>query len=173
MIKIPEKDVRGYRSEEDYKQLGEDGIVPPETFVKDGDVLAGKISPMRFLSSTELMGGIANMRESSVLMGFDRGIVDRVFLTETLNGTKLVKIIVRDLRVPEVGDKFASRHGQKSIIGMIQSEEDLPFTASGYTPDLIFNPHGIPSRQTIGQLLEILSGKATAFDGKKMDATAF
>lgn len=171
-IKIPDKDVRGYKSEEDYKNLNEDGIVAPETNMKDGGVLIGKVSPTRFLSSTELMGGIANSRESSVLSGID-GIVDRVFLTETLNGTRLVKAIVRDLRVPEVGDKFASRHGQKSIIGLIQPEADLPFTASGYTPDLIFNPHGIPSRQTIGQLLEILGGKATAFDGKKMDATAF
>ena len=113
------------------------------------------------------------MRESSVSMGFDRGVTDRIFLTETLNGTKIIKTVVRDLRIPEVGDKFASRHGQKSVIGMIAPEEDIPFSASGYTPDLIFNPHGIPSRQTIGQLLEILGGKATAFDGKKIDATAF
>ncbi|HLE07828.1 MAG TPA: DNA-directed RNA polymerase subunit B [archaeon] len=172
-ICVPDKDVRGYRSEEDYNRLNEDGIIAPETPVLDGDVLVGKISPMRFLSSTELMGGIANMRESSVTMGFERGVVDRVFVTETLNGTKLIKAVVRDLRVPEVGDKFASRHGQKSVIGMIAKEEDLPFSASGYTPDLIFNPHGIPSRQTIGQLLEILAGKSTAFDGKKIDATAF
>jgi len=173
-IGIPEKDVRGYKSEADYARLNEDGILAPETQVTGGDVLLGKTSPMRFLSATELMGGIANMRDTSLCMrSSERGVVDRVFGTETINGTKLIKMAVRDLRIPELGDKFASRHGQKSVVGLITSEEDMPFTASGHIPDVVFNPHSVPSRQTIGQMLEILAGKTTALNGRKMDATAF
>ncbi len=173
-IAIPEKDVRGYKSEAEYSRLNEDGILSPETPVSGGDIVIGKISPMRFLSSTELMGGIANMRDTSVqLRPTERGVVDRVFVTETIHGNKLIKVAVRDLRIPETGDKFASRHGQKSVIGMIADEADLPFTAAGYVPDLMINPHAIPSRQTVGQLLEMLAGKTTALNGSKMDATAF
>jgi DNA-directed RNA polymerase subunit B len=173
-IGLPEKDVRGYKSEADYARLNEDGMLAPETQVTGGDVLVGKTSPMRFLSATELMGGIANTRDTSICMRpSERGVVDRVFATETINGTHLIKMAVRDLRIPELGDKFASRHGQKSVIGLITSEEDMPFTASGHIPDVVFNPHSIPSRQTVGQMLEILAGKTTALNGRKMDATAF
>lgn len=173
-IGLPDKDVRGYKSEADYARLNEDGMLAPEAQVTGGDVLVGKTSPMRFLSATELMGGIANMRDTSICMRpSERGVVDRVFAMETINGTHLIKMAVRDLRIPELGDKFASRHGQKSVIGLIVNEEDMPFSASGHIPDVVFNPHSIPSRQTVGQMLEILAGKTTALNGKKMDATAF
>ncbi|MFH0830339.1 MAG: DNA-directed RNA polymerase subunit B'' [Candidatus Aenigmatarchaeota archaeon] len=173
-VAIPEKDVRGYKAEADYARLNEDGILPPESPVVGGDVVIGKISPMRFLSATELMGGIANMRDTSVqLRPSERGIVDRVFMTETVHGNKLIKVAVRDLRIPEPGDKFASRHGQKSVVGMIADEEDLPFSAAGYIPDIMINPHAVPSRQTLGQLLEMLAGKTAALNGSKMDATPF
>ncbi len=173
-IGIPDKDVRGYRSEEDYTRLAEDGVLPIETPVRSEDVLVGRVSPLRFLSATELMGGIGNMRESSVALRYGEvGVVDRVFITETIGGNKIIKVAIRDLRIPELGDKFASRHGQKSVIGLLASEEDLPFTESGMTPDIIINPHSIPSRQTVGQLLEILSGKAGALSGKKINASAF
>ncbi|MBL7160093.1 MAG: DNA-directed RNA polymerase subunit B [Candidatus Aenigmarchaeota archaeon] len=174
VIGMPEKDVRGYKSEEDYSKLNEEGVPPLETHVSGGDVLIGKISPMRFLSTSELMGGIANMRETSVcLRTNERGVVDRVFATESMNGNKTIKVAVRDLRIPEVGDKFASRHGQKSVIGLIANEENLPFSSSGYIPDIVMNPHSIPSRQTVGQLLEMISGKAASLNGKKVDSTAF
>jgi DNA-directed RNA polymerase subunit B len=173
-IGIPDKDVRGYRTEEDYAKLAEDGVLPPETLVGSDSVLVGRISPLRFLSANELMSGIANMRESSICLRHGEiGVVDRVFLTETSNGNKLVKVVVRDLRIPELGDKFSSRHGQKSVIGLISPQENLPFTSSGLIPDVILNPHSIPSRQTVGQLLEILAGKTAALSGKKIDASAF
>lgn len=173
-VGIPEKDVRGYRTEEDYARLAKDGILPPETHVGSEDVLVGRISPLRFLSADELMSGIANMRESSLSLRYrERGVVDRVFLTENPNGNKLIKVAVRDLRIPELGDKFASRHGQKSVIGLIVPQEDLPFTSSGLIPDVILNPHSIPSRQTIGQLLEMISAKTAALNGKKIDASGF
>ncbi len=174
IIKIPDKDVRGYRSEEDYVNLGEDGIISLETPVRSDDVLVGRVSPLRFLSANELMSGIANMRESSISVRHgEMGVVDRVFLSETTNGNRLVKVALRDLRIPELGDKFATRHGQKSVIGLITPEEDLPFTSSGSIPDIIFNPHSIPSRQTIGQLLEVIASKTAALNGKKIDSSAF
>jgi len=173
-IGVPDKDVRGYKTEEDYSRLAEDGVLSPETSVNSDEVLIGRISPLRFLSANELMSGIANMRESSTTLRHgEKGIVDRVLFTETANGSKFVKVAVRDLRIPELGDKFASRHGQKSVIGLITPQENLPFTSSGMTPDIMLNPHSIPTRQSIGQLLEILSGKTAALNGKKINASAF
>ena len=173
-IRIPDKDVRGYRSEKDYAHLAEDGIVNPETEVREGAVLIGRVSPLRFLSPTTLAGAIGNKRETSITLRHkEKGIVDRVFITENETGNKYVKVVVRDWRVPEVGDKFASRHGQKGVIGLIVPQEDMPFSASGIIPDIIFNPHGIPSRQTMGQLLEILAGKVGALEGRYVNASGF
>jgi len=174
LIGIPDKDVRGFKAEEDYAQLAEDGIISLETRVKGEDVLVGRMSPLRFLSANELMSGISNMRENSTCVRHSEGgVVDRIFLTQTTNGVKLVKTAVRDMRIPELGDKFASRHGQKSVVGLILPGEDMPFTAAGITPDIILNPHSIPSRQTIGQLLEIISGKVSAMNAKKVNGSAF
>ena len=172
---IPDKEVKGYRSEKDYRLLEEDGIVSTNTKVGQDDVLIGKVSPPRFLGEFEEFNIATNVkRESSVALTHgDSGVIDAVILTENEEGNRLVQLRLRQSRIPEVGDKFASRHGQKGVISILVPAEDLPFTASGIVPDLIFSPHGIPSRMTISHLIEVIAGKAGALSGRSIDATTF
>ncbi len=174
-ICIPDKDVKGYRSEDDYMNLEEDGIVYPEAKVRPFSVLVGKVSPPRFLTGLEeFRVGMESRKETSVALKNDeRGIVDSVLITENSEGNKMVKVIVRDERVPELGDKFASRYGQKGVIGLLVPQEDMPFTKDGIVPDIIFNPLGLPKRMTYGQVLECIAGKVAALEGIDIDATPF
>ncbi len=174
-IGIPEAGTRGYAGEDAYKHLPEDGVINPESKLVSDDVLIGRFSPLRFLGTMDqFITGIENIRETSVrLRHGDTGIVDRVFVTETADGTKLIKVVMRDIKIPEIGDKLASRHGQKGVIGLLVPQEDMPFTEDGVVPDIIFNPHGIPSRMTMGQLLELLAGKVSALSGEYINSPAF
>ena len=175
-ISIPDKDVRGYRREEAYEHLDEDGIVNPETEVDSDDVIVGKTSPPKFLGGggEEMKMGLAERRETSLTVRHgEQGVIDKVMMSETGDGDKLIKAKMREYRIPELGDKFATRHGQKGVVGMITPEENMPFTKQGITPDMILSTHAIPSRMTVSQIIELIGGKVGALRGEKVDATAY
>ena len=174
-IRIPDKEVRGYRSEQDYRFLEDDGIIFPESKVDEGDVIIGKVSPPRFLSSMEeyTLATDSNRESSLALKHGEKGIVDFVSLTENEEGNKLIQVRLREQRIPEIGDKFTSRHGQKGVVSLVVPEQDMPFTSTGVRPDILFTPYGIPSRMTISHLLELLAGKTAALTGKLADGTMF
>jgi DNA-directed RNA polymerase subunit B len=174
-FEIPESGVRGFRGEESYRLIEPDGVISVESYIEGNDVLIGRTSPPRFLEEYkdfDLKG--PSRRDTSVTVRpAELGTVDDVFMTGTTHGSKMVKVRVRDQRTPELGDKFASRHGQKGVIGMVISQEDMPFTEKGIVPDVIINPHAMPSRMTIGQLVESITGKLGAVQGSFMDGTPF
>jgi DNA-directed RNA polymerase II subunit RPB2 len=101
------------------------------------------------------------------------GIVDKNIVFTAENGERKVKIRMRKTRLPVLGDKMASRHGQKGVVGMIVDSQDMPFTKDGLIPDMIINPHAIPSRMTVGHLIECVAAKLAALDGSIIDGTVF
>jgi DNA-directed RNA polymerase subunit B len=172
-IVVPEKDISGYRTEESYRFLEDDGVVYPEADLNEGDVVIGKVSPPKFLSEAREISIQTKKENSSAIRQEEKGVVDAVFITQDKEGNKIVQVRMRDQRIPEPGDKFSTPHGQKGVVGFITPEDDVPFTSRGIRPDLIFNPHGIPSRMTIGYLLELLAGKVASLSGEIGDASPF
>jgi len=172
-ITTPEKDVSGYRTEEAYRFLEDDGIVYPEAKVNSGEAVIGKTSPPKFLSEVREISVKAKKEASSVIRQEEQATIESVFITHDSQGNKVIRVKGRDQRIPELGDKFATSHGQKGVIGAIVPENDMPFTSNGIKPDIIFNPHSIPGRMTVGYLIELLAGKVGCLSGKIMDGTGF
>jgi len=148
----------------DYRKLDERGIIKVGEYVDENTVIVA-----RYIQS---QGGA--MSDASVTpQVWTSGTVEDVVVTINNKGLALVKIRVIQDRIPELGDKFSNRHGQKGTIGMLVKGVDMPRTATGIVPDMMMNPHAIPSRMTIAQLLESLLGKSACLAGLIGDATAF
>lgn len=150
-----------------YDKLGEDGFIPKNTYVDSHDILVGKVMPQK-------VQGVITERDTSLqVKGNDDGHVDLNYQGINGDGYKFCKIRMRKYRKPQIGDKLASRSAQKGTIGMVYRHQDMPFTKHGITPDIIMNPHAIPSRMTIGQLMECIMGKACCHIGAAGDSTPF
>lgn len=163
----PEQEPGTYARPYNYDKLGEDGFVPKNTYVDSNDILVGKVMPYK-------LQGTMHQRDTSLQMkGNDEGCVDMNYVGINGEAYKFCKVRLRKYRKPVVGDKCASRSAQKGTIGMIYHHQDMPFTKNGITPDIIMNPHAIPSRMTIGQLMECIMGKASCHLGAYGDATPF
>ena len=156
--------------------LGRDGMAAVGAMVKEGDVLVNKQVP-RSITDSFLVFDTSNPEnfkdEPTSYKGPNPVSIQRVVITSSPDDPLIVKTITLETRRPELGDKFSSRHGQKGVVGLIVGQEDLPFSETGWCPDLIMNPHGYPSRMTVGKLMELLAGKAGVLDGRRRYGTAF
>jgi DNA-directed RNA polymerase II subunit RPB2 len=150
----------------DYSVLDSNGLIVKGTAVHERMVIIGKATKD---PNDEDLYIDASMTPKKGQMGF----VDQTYMSQDDDGYRIAKVRICDQRIPAIGDKMASRAGQKGTIGLIIPEEDMPFTKDGIKPDLIINPHAIPSRMTIGQLVESMFGKICLHYGNSGDCTAF
>jgi DNA-directed RNA polymerase II subunit RPB2 len=159
-----ETNIVGTKPGFDYSQLDKYGLIRENTPVNDKTVLIG-------MSTSS--GATNRVDASKTPKKGQLGIVDKTFVTESEEGKRIAKVRIREERIPNIGDKMASRSGQKGTIGLVIPEQDMPFTRDGIRPDLIINPHAIPTRMTIGQLVECITGKVCCEYGAFGDCTAF
>jgi len=157
-------DIIGLKAGCDYSQLDKYGLIKENTDVDENTIIIGTYNkspnnPFVDMSKKPKKGQL--------------GVVDKTFITDNDEGQRIAKVRVREVRIPNLGDKLASRCGQKGTVGLVIPEADMPFTKDGLKPDIIINPHAIPSRMTIGQLIETLMGKACVMSGGFGDCTAF
>ena len=165
---IPKKDNTINYKMADYSKLDIDGIVKENTYVNVNDAIIGKVIPYKKKSKET-----SYKDNSIVLKANENGLVFKVYSGRNGDGYKFCKVQIKNERYPTIGDKFSSRMGQKGTIGMTYKQEDMPYTKDGITPDIIVNPHAIPSRMTIGQLIECILGKSCTILGTDGDSTPF
>eukprot|EP00735_Rhodelphis_limneticus_P006952 TRINITY_DN19427_c0_g1::TRINITY_DN19427_c0_g1_i1::g.7866::m.7866 TRINITY_DN19427_c0_g1::TRINITY_DN19427_c0_g1_i1::g.7866 ORF type:complete len:1164 (-),score=318.42,sp/Q9NW08/RPC2_HUMAN/63.38/0.0,RNA_pol_Rpb2_6/PF00562.23/3.8e-120,RNA_pol_Rpb2_1/PF04563.10/8.2e-49,RNA_pol_Rpb2_1/PF04563.10/1.3e+03,RNA_pol_Rpb2_7/PF04560.15/3.9e-28,RNA_pol_Rpb2_2/PF04561.9/1.3e-24,RNA_pol_Rpb2_4/PF04566.8/2.6e+03,RNA_pol_Rpb2_4/PF04566.8/3.2e-22,RNA_pol_Rpb2_3/PF04565.11/1.2e+02,RNA_pol_Rpb2_3/PF04565.11/7.6e-21, len=168
----PPKDKTDPRAQR-FLTLDEDGITPPGERLQPGDVYVNRQVPVNTVEGIAEQNVEAYAPAPMSYKGTESVMVDQVILTSNENERFMVKTLMRQTRRPELGDKFSSRHGQKGVCGLIVDQEDMPFNEQGVVPDLIMNPHGYPSRMTVGKLIELVGGKAGVVNGRFGDATIF
>ena len=163
-----------------YRALDKDGLARVGEQLTDGDVYMNKQSPdMATVKIDQITQQpdptlLKYMKDEQLYKGANPVYVDRMIVTSNQEHKYIYKMITRQTRVPEIGDKFSSRHGQKGVVGLIVPQEDMPFSErDGWCPDLIMNPHGFPSRMTVGKMIELISGKAGVLVGEQKFGTAF
>ncbi|KAL3881750.1 hypothetical protein ACJMK2_028145, partial [Sinanodonta woodiana] len=158
-----------------HSALDSDGIAAPGEKIENKQVLINKWMPTVTLSP--LQAGPTQEPEyrevAQTYKSSEAAYVEKVMISSNTEEAFLIKMLLRQTRRPEIGDKFSSRHGQKGVCGLIVPQEDMPFTDQGIIPDVIMNPHGYPSRMTVGKLMELLGSKAGVLDGKFHYGTAF
>jgi len=155
-----------------YNKVNSKGVVPENTLIENRDIIIAKVTPIK-----------ENRNDHTKVIKYEDGskqyrtveetYIDKNYIDRNGDGYSFAKVRLRALRKPVIGDKFSSRHGQKGTVGNIIPEEDMPFTRNGVRPDIIINPHAIPSRMTIGQLKETLLGKVLVELGLFGDGTSF
>ncbi len=155
-----------------YDKLNNQGVVPENTLLENRDIIIGKIVPIKE-NRNDQTKVIKYKDESKVFRTSEDTYVDKNYINRNGDGYTFAKIRTRTYRVPTIGDKFSSRHGQKGTIGLILDQKDMPTTEYGMCPDIIINPHAIPSRMTIGQLKETVLGKVLLQLGLFGDGTSF
>ena len=158
-----------------HRHLGKDGIIEVGPKLESEDAYLTKKVPLN-TSATDIGSDIGTDDHKEIDMVYklpDPCYIDKVLISQTEDLTPMLKISTRQTRRPEVGDKFSSRHGQKGVVGIIAEQVDLPFTDEGIVPDVIMNPHGFPSRMTVGKMLELVAGKAGVLRGTEEYGTAF
>ena len=158
---IPDSEIR--KSGNNYNKLDVNGIIKNNTYVNDTDIIIGKVSKSEG----------KNIDKSITIHHNDFGVVDGIFSEDSDSSGNFSKVRIRMERIPQVADKFASRHGIKGVVGLVIPQEDMPFSSSGIVPDLIINPHGIPSRMSLGHLLESITGKTCSLLGTLYDGTPY
>jgi DNA-directed RNA polymerase II subunit RPB2 len=155
-----------------YNKVNSKGIIPENTIVENRDIIISKITPIKE-NRNDHTKVIKFEDQSKIYKTTEETYVDKNYIDRNGEGYNFAKVRLRTLRKPVIGDKFSSRHGQKGTIGNIIPECDMPFTSSGVKPDIIINPHAIPSRMTIGQLKETVLGKVLVELGLFGDGTSF
>jgi DNA-directed RNA polymerase II subunit RPB2 len=155
-----------------YNKVNHKGVIPENTLVENRDVIISKITPIKENRNdhTKL---IKYEDQSRIYRTDEETFIDKNYIDRNGDGYNFAKVRLRTTRKPVIGDKFSSRSGQKGTIGNIIPEEDMPFTSSGLKPDLILNPHAIPSRMTIAQLKETILAKVLLQLGLYGDGTSF
>lgn len=180
-IKGPMINIDTKKPKWEHEVLDMDGIVGVGEIVENKQVLVNKYTPssttmtpaeiqsLASTTGTNTGNVFAELEDKETALIYRNPVaacIEKVMLTSNHEDMFIVKLLTRQTRRPEIGDKFSSRHGQKGVCGLIVQQEDMPFNDHGMCPDIIMNPHGYPSRMTIGKLIELLGGKAGVLEGK-------